>query len=106
MGKGKKASFNYIKERVWRKLQSWESKLLSQAGQDVLLKAFIQAILTHAMGYFKLPFLIKKFWWGQCGDIRKFYWLKWVKMTKSKMVSSMGFKDLAIFNDSLLAKQA
>ena len=27
--KGKKASFNYIKERIWRKLQGWEGKLLS-----------------------------------------------------------------------------
>ena len=30
VGKGKKASFNYIKERVWWKLQCWEGKLLSQ----------------------------------------------------------------------------
>ena len=39
--KGKKESFNYIKERVWRKLQGWEAKLLSQAGRKVLLKAVI-----------------------------------------------------------------
>ena len=29
VGRGKKASFNYIKERVWRKLQGWKGKLLS-----------------------------------------------------------------------------
>ena len=29
VGKNKKASFNYIKERVWRKLQGWEEQLLS-----------------------------------------------------------------------------
>ena len=29
VGKGKKTSFNYIKERVWRKIQGWEGKLLS-----------------------------------------------------------------------------
>ena len=62
--------------------------MLSQVGWEVLLKAFTQAIPIYAIGYFKLPFLIKKFWWGQCGDIRKIYWLKWVEMTKYKMVSS------------------
>ncbi|XP_023919234.1 uncharacterized protein LOC112030800 [Quercus suber] len=29
VGRGKKASFNYIKEKIWRKLQGWELKLLS-----------------------------------------------------------------------------
>ena len=37
VGKGKKVSFNYIKERVWQKLQGWEGKLLSQAGRKVLI---------------------------------------------------------------------
>ena len=41
IGKGKKASFNYSKERVWRKLQGWEGKLLSQARREVLIKAVI-----------------------------------------------------------------
>ena len=50
VGKRKKESFNYIKEKVWRKLQGWEAKLLSQAGREVLLKAVIQAISTYTMG--------------------------------------------------------
>ena len=69
VGKGNKASFNYIKERVWRKLQGWEWKLLSQAGREVLIKFVIQAIPTYTMGCFKIPLglcheieaLIKKF---------------------------------------------
>ena len=84
VGKGKKASFNYIKERVWRKLQGWEGKLLSQVGREVLLKLVIQAILTYSMGCFKIPIglcneieaLINKFWWGQRGDRRKIHWVK------------------------------
>ena len=73
VGKRKKASFEFIKEKVWRKLQGWEEKLLSQAGRDVLIKAVIQAIPTYTRSCFKLPTglctklesLIRKFWWGQ-----------------------------------------
>ena len=76
VGKHKKASLNYIKERVWNKLQGWKEKLLSQAGREVLLKAKVQAIPTFAMGCFLLPvglihdieMMIWKFWWGQRGE--------------------------------------
>ena len=114
VGRGKKASFSYIKERVWRKLQGWEGKFLSQAGREVLIEAIVQAIPTYTMGCFKIPLglchdieaMIKKFFWGQQGDKRKIHWIKWSELTKSKLDRGMGFRDLALFNDSLLAKQA
>ena len=76
VGKNKMASFNYIKERVWGKLQGWKEKLLSQAGREVLLKAVVQAIPTFPMNCIKLPIglchdieaMIRKFWWGQLGE--------------------------------------
>lgn len=79
VGKNKRASFNYIKERVWGKLQGWKEKLLSQVGREVLLKVVVQAIPTFAISCFKLPLglchdieaMIRKFWWGQRGDRRK-----------------------------------
>ena len=50
--------------------------------------------------------LIKKFWWGQRGDCKKIYWVKWEEMTKSKTIEVLSFRDLTMFNDSLLPKQA
>ena len=55
VGRNRKASFNYIKELVWRKLQGWEEKLLSQASREILIKAVAQAIPTYTMNCFKLP---------------------------------------------------
>ena len=104
VGKNKKASFSYIKERVWRKLQGWKGKLLSQADREVLIKAIVQAIPTYAMGCFKLPLglcheieaMVKKFFWGQRGDKRKIHWVKWSKLTKPKLEGGLGFRDLAL----------
>ena len=50
--------------------------------------------------------LIKKFWWSERGDRRKIYWVKWETLTQAKSVVGIGFKDLALFNTALLAKQA
>ena len=37
VGKNRRASLNYIKERIWGKLHGWKEKLFSQAGREVLL---------------------------------------------------------------------
>ena len=63
VGKNKKDSFNYIKERVWRKLQGWEEQLRSQVGREILIKAVVEAIPTYTMNCFKLPL-------GLCDEIK------------------------------------
>jgi hypothetical protein len=78
-------SFAYIKERVWSKLQGWKECLLSQAGQEVLLKAMVQAVPPYSMSFFHVPDclcydlegLMRRFWWSHGDDKRKICWVSW-----------------------------
>ena len=78
-----------------------------------MIKVVVQAIPTYTICCFKLPLglcneiekLIRGFWWGQRGDRRKIHWVKWEKMCEPKSGGGMGFKELSLFNDALLAKQ-
>lgn len=113
-GRSKKAVFGALMGRVWKKLQGWKEKLLSRAGKEVLLKSVIQAIPTYLMGVYKFPSTIiheiesamARFFWGQKGMQRKVHWKSWEAMCNPKCIGGMGFKDLAIFNDALLGRQA
>ena len=62
IGRRKKESFDNIKQKVWKKLQGWEVKLLSQVGREILIKVVAQALPTYMMSCFKLPI-------GLCQDI-------------------------------------
>ena len=53
----------------------------------------------------KIESLIRKIRWRQWGDYRKIHWINWKDMCKPKFDGGMGFKDLALFNETLLAKQ-
>ena len=81
VGRNKKESFTYIKQQVWKRIQGWEGKLLSQAGREILIKAVAQSLPTYTRACFKLPTslchdlesMICRFFWGQRGDNRKIH---------------------------------
>ena len=38
IGRDRKATFAYIKDRVWQKINFWSGKCLSKAGREVMIK--------------------------------------------------------------------
>ncbi|KAL5560692.1 hypothetical protein UlMin_036903 [Ulmus minor] len=78
-GKNKKGLFSSIRDRVWNKLCSWKSKLLSVGGREVLSKTVVQAIPAYTMSLFKIPLSLIR-------ELHQLY--------------------LRLFNRAILAKQA
>nr|KYP64365.1 hypothetical protein KK1_018961 [Cajanus cajan] len=55
IGRNKNDVFRYIKEKIWKKLQSWSHKSLSKAGKETLIKTVLQALPSYAMSVFMIP---------------------------------------------------
>ncbi|KAK3195887.1 hypothetical protein Dsin_027197 [Dipteronia sinensis] len=55
VGKNKNKTFTDIKDKVWKKLRSWKNGLFSFGGQEVVIKAVVQAVPTYTMSIFQLP---------------------------------------------------
>jgi hypothetical protein len=114
VGSSVNGAFEYLKDRVWKRVQAWLELLLSAAGKEVLIKAVAQAIPTFSMACFRLPrglcqhinSLLRNFWWGCKEGKRRTCWVAWEDMTKPKHLGGMGFRDIELFNLALLAKQA
>ncbi|KAL0451954.1 UNVERIFIED_CONTAM: hypothetical protein Slati_1173500 [Sesamum latifolium] len=100
----KRALFAALKDRIWRRIQGWHEKYLSQAGKAVLIPV-VQAIPSYAMSCFRLPktllrefqALAADFFWHD-GDRRKIHWLAWDQLCNSKLEGGLGFRHLEAFN--------
>lgn len=96
------------------KIRSWEGKLISRAGKEILVKQVAQSLPSYAMSVFLLPLEItrniekslKKFWWssGHCNK-SKLNWMGCDRLTKHKKAGGMGFRNFRYFNIAILGKQ-
>ncbi|XP_057432687.1 uncharacterized protein LOC130725479 [Lotus japonicus] len=112
IGKSKTQIFNFVIDRVWKKLKGWKESTLSRAGREVLIKSVVQAIPSYVMSCFILPDsvcadierMVSRFYWG--GDVEKrgLHWASWHKLTRSKFDGGLGFRDFKSFNIALVAK--
>lgn len=53
--KKKKKVFTYAGNRIWNRLQSWQDRAFSKAGNELLIKSVTKSILNYVMGFCLLP---------------------------------------------------
>ncbi|CAH9109059.1 unnamed protein product [Cuscuta epithymum] len=113
VGRKKREILLYLKERVLKRLQSWNNRFLSKAGREVLLKTVIQAMPTYAMNVFLFPDnlimeierLMNGYWWrGNDLTGRGIRWRNWRALCLPKTCGGLGFKRLKEYNIAMLGK--
>ena len=110
----KAGKFQSTKDKALKRVTDWVEKYASSGVKEIQIKSVIQAIPVYAMCIFKFPAslceelsqIIRNFWWGDEENRKRTHWLAWDKMTRPKGEGGMGFRDLRLFNQTLLAKQA
>ncbi|XP_058784709.1 uncharacterized protein LOC131659551 [Vicia villosa] len=111
IGRSRKATFKYIKIRVWKKINFWSNKSLFQTGREIVIKSVLQAIPSYNMSIFLLPSylsdeiekMMNSFWWvHNRGSSKGMNWLCWDHLSMAKKDGGMGFKNLSVFYYAML----
>ncbi|KAM2304856.1 hypothetical protein PS1_024795 [Malus domestica] len=97
-GCSKRQGLAYINDRIMGKLQGWKRCTLSQAENEVLIKAVVQAIPAYSMNLFKFPVvvcneldaLISAFWWEKASKELNIHWVGKKTLGLSKNQGGLG----------------
>lgn len=102
----------YIQDKLKARMTGWYAKSLSHGGKEILIKSVAMTMPIYAMSCFKIPkttcekisSTMADYWWNTMEAKRKIHWISWDKMCLPKDHGGLGFKDIQLFNQALLAK--
>lgn len=114
LGRKKSSLLGCLKEKVTKRIQSWEGRWNFNGGKEILIKSVAQTLPNYAMNFFLLPVEITKdiertlakYWWNS-NSIQQssIHWMSWSRLCSHKMSGGMGIRDLRDFNMAMLGKQ-
>lgn len=85
---------------MWKQVNSWNSRFLSKAGREVIIKFIAQTIPAYCMNIVQIPItilnelhrMLNVYWWsGKREGRHDINQLAWEKMCGSKKDRVMGF---------------
>ena len=104
--------FNFVLDKVKKKLAGWKANLLSLARRSVLIQASTSAIPTYVMQCNQLLGKIldgidqvnQNFLWNSSTNKKSMHWVGWKKVTTPKNVGGLSIQAAKGRNTALLAK--
>ncbi|KAA3457895.1 reverse transcriptase [Gossypium australe] len=92
VGRKKREAFQNLIDKIIVRIEVWSSRLLSQGGKEIFIKAVLQAVPTYAMSCFILPKAlcerieskIAYFWWQKGAGKRGLHWCQWKFLCRPK----------------------
>eukprot|EP00253_Pinus_taeda_P009398 PITA_09398 len=108
----KLSNWQYIIEKIMKRLNNWTFRALNMASRVVLLKATIQAIPIYPLSVMatpkgicnKLVEIYRKFLWGGPKQQKKWALCSWKSITKPKEKGGLGLRDPWTLNQVMAAK--
>ena len=91
-------AFNFVIDKVQKKLSGWKAKFLSKVGKMVLIKSVAIPIAKYYMQFHALPIkvceaidkLIRDFLWGSIAENRRMHMVNWNTITLPKDKGGLG----------------
>jgi len=101
-----------LDEKLVKRSDGWKGSVLSIGGRTVLIKSCLSSIPIYCMSmYLLLKTIIKRldrtrkrFFWQGGGTKKKYFLVKWSRISKPKKKGGLGIHDQRKMNKSLLYK--
>lgn len=101
VGRSRKASFQYIKDKIITHIDSWSNRVLSQGGKETFIKSVLQAIPTYTLSCFLMPKsfytdienILARYWWQKGKGQKGTHWCTWKNLCQMKELGGLGYEE-------------